>query len=321
MLELTSSAHTSLASNAALVSFTIGELVVTLFAYLAQNWRLLKWANTLFISLVLPYLYFMPESPLFLYSKQQYDQLEKLLRRIARTNKRNEIDWYPSYQIFVRHQSLHSLQQKHRTACQRFRQIATHKPTLVKLAIIAMIGFVNLMLYIKISYGLAAMNVSPYIGICIGAIVEAAGYVTGSLLITTRLARKGSFIIMMIPTIISVTSIPIVSTYSSLAAVVIAQCGKYAISGAIAVSWIFVPELFPTSIRGSANGFFMAFSRAGAIVAPIITSSIHNEYKSYTFYGSSILAVVIVLLALLLPETKDKPMDDVQDYANNATDA
>ncbi|CAF5090939.1 unnamed protein product, partial [Rotaria magnacalcarata] len=44
------------------------------------------------------------------------------------------------------------------------------------------------MLYIKIRYGLAAMSISPYLGILIGAAVEAGGYVTGSLLISTRLA-------------------------------------------------------------------------------------------------------------------------------------
>ena len=83
------------------------------------------------------------------------------------------------------------------------------------------------MLYIKISYGLAVMDISPYLGILIGAIVEAAGYVTGSLLISTKLARKGSFILMMILTIICVILIPILIKYSSIATVFIAQFGKY----------------------------------------------------------------------------------------------
>ena len=139
--------------------------------------------------------------------------------------------------------------------------------------------------------------------------VEAAGYVTSSSLISTRLARKGSFILMMTLTIICVILIPIIIKYSSAATVFIAQFGKYSISGAIAVSWIFVPELFPTSIRSSANGFFIAFSRMGAIVAPIIDTSISSDYQSYTFYASSALAIIVVLLSLVLPETKDKPME------------
>ena len=319
MLELTSSAHTSFAGNSALVSFTIGEGIVTLFAYIARDWQALKWANTVFVGLILPYLYFMPESPLYIYSKRHYDQLEVLLRRIAKVNRRADADWYPAYQELCRTQPIIVSHGSRVTVVQKLRQILTHRPTVVKLLITALLGFTTLMLYIKISYGLAVMDISPYLGILIGAVVEALGYVTGSLLINTRLARKGSFIFMMVLTIICVTLIPIILPHSSFGTVCIAQFGKYSISGAIAVSWIFVPELFPTSIRSSANGFFIAFSRLGAIVAPIITAAVNADTLPYTFYASSALAVVVLLLSLLLPETKDKPMDDVQDYAVSKT--
>lgn len=321
LLELTSSAHTSFAGNLALVSFTIGEAIVTLFAYFAQDWQILKWADTLFVGLVIPYLYFMPESPLYLYSKRQYKSLEKLLRRIATTNKRTEAEWFPYYQSFMRSQTIIISRDDRGSFFKQTRHILTHRPTVVKLLIIALLGFTTLMLYIKISYGLAVMNMSPYLGILIGAIVEAAGYVTGSILISTKLARKGSFILMMILTIICVVLIPIILPHSSIATVFIAQFGKFSISGAIAVSWIFVPELFPTSIRSSANGFFIAFSRIGAIIAPIVNTSVGADYLPYTFYASAGLAVIVVLLSLFLPETKDKSMADAQDHSTNRSDA
>ncbi|CAF1370142.1 unnamed protein product [Rotaria sordida] len=315
MIELTSSAHTSLAGYCSLVSFTIGEVIVTLFAYLGKDWQILKWANTAFFALILPYLYFMPESPLYIYSKRQYARLTILLRRIATQNKRKEADWYPSYQDFIRKQPSALLDHDELTFFRQVHQILTQRSTVIKLLIIALLGFTELMLYIKISYGLAVMNISPYLGILIGAIVEAAGYVTGSLLISTKLARKNSFVLLMSLTIVCVLLIPIISPYSSTATIFIAQLGKYCISGAVAVSWIFVPELFPTSIRSSANGFFIAVSRIGAIVAPIIDTSVKTEHLPYTFYASSGLAVVVVLLSLILPETKDKPLDDIPMYA------
>jgi len=320
LLELTSSAHTGFAGNLVLICFTIGEAIVTLFAYLAKDWQILKWADTGFVALIIPYLYFMPESPLYLYSKRQYRQLEELLRRIAIRNKRKEVEWYPFYQTFIRSQPI-ILSHTEKTKCQKTHEILTHRPTVIKLLIIALLGFTTLMLYIKISYGLAVMDISPYLGILIGAVVEAAGYIAGSLLISTRLARKGSFILMMTLTIICVVLIPIIVNYSSLSTVFIAQLGKFFISGSIAVSWIFVPELFPTSIRSSANGFFIAFSRVGAILAPIINTSISADYQPLTSYLSAGLAVIVVLLTLILPETKDKSMADVQDDAINRSDA
>ncbi|CAF4659753.1 unnamed protein product, partial [Rotaria sp. Silwood2] len=228
---------------------------------------------------------------------------------------------YPVYQEFLKNQSSKLLHVNELTFSQKARRILTHRPTVVKLLTTALLGFTTLMLYIKISYGLAVMSISPYLGILIGAAVEAAGYIAGSLLISTRLARKGSFILMAILTIISVILIPIILKHSSIATVFIAQFGKFAISGAIAVSWIYVPELFPTSIRSSANGFFIAFSRIGAIVAPIINASVSNEYLPYTFYASAGLAVIVVLLTLVLPETKYKQLDEEEDYTTNKNSA
>jgi hypothetical protein len=316
MLELTSTTHTSLVGNLAFISFTIGEVIITLFAYITHDWQKLKWANTVFIGLGMPYLYFMPESPLYIYAKGEYIRLEIILRRIATENKRQETDWYLCYQELLRNQPIRLTHQNEETFIQKFYQLFTHRTTVIKLLITALIGFTTLMIYFQISYGLAMLDVSPYFGILIGAIVEGTSYVTSSLLISTRLGRKGSFIIMMSLTILCTLLIPTIIKYNSMATVFLAQFGKYAISGTTAISWIFVPELFPTTIRTTANGFFIAFSRIGAIVAPILNTSINKDYLPYTFYASSVLAIIVLLFSLILPETKGKPMD----HTVNTTD-
>ena len=320
MLELTSSVHTSFAGNLTFVAYTIGEVIVTLSAYITRDWQKLKWADTIFIGLVIPYLYFMPESPLYIYSKGQYVQLEKLLRRIATQNGRKDLDWYSCYQELVRSRPIKLTQKNEVTFLQKSYQLFMHRATIFKLLISGLIGFTTLMLYIKISYGLAMMNMSPYLGILIGAVVEATSYITSSFLISTRLGRKGSFFIMMCLTIICTLLIPIIVKYSTVATVFVAQIGKYAISGATAISWIFVPELFPTSIRSTANGFFITFGRIGAISAPVLNTSISKDYLQYTFYVSSVLAIIVLLFSLLLPETKDKPLDDISEYGVNIGD-
>ncbi|CAF2033598.1 unnamed protein product [Rotaria magnacalcarata] len=310
MLELTSAAHTSLVGNIALVAFTIGEAILTLCAYLTFDWELLKWTNTFFIALVLPYLYFMPETPFYLCGKRQYTELEALLRRIATRNNRFEAEWYPSYQEFLRDQSMANVHNERKIPFhQQLRQLFSNRNSLIKLFIINLIGFTTYLLYYEISYGLEVLNISPYIGILIGAVVEAAGYISSSLLIVTKLGRKGSFILMLGLTTVCVLMIPFVEKHSALASVFIAQFGKYTVSGAISVSWIFVPELFQTSIRSSANGLFIAFSHLGAIIAPVINTSVNETYLPITYYASSALAFIVVLLTMLLPETKDRTMD------------
>ncbi|UJR09610.1 hypothetical protein I4U23_013845 [Adineta vaga] len=315
MFELTSSAHTSLAGNLAFISFTIGEVIVTLFAYLTRHWQHLKWANLLFLGVGIPYLYFIPESPLYLYAKGKYSNLESLLRQIANQNGRKENEWYSHYQDLLRNQPVISTHKHNVSFFRHTCRLVTYRAIILKLFITCLISLTTVMIYFQISYGLATMDVSPYLAILIGAVVEAISYITSSLLLSTKLGRKGSFIILMSLTILSVFLIPIIEKYSSIAMVSMAQLGKYLISVTITITWIFIPELFPTSIRSTSNGCCIAFGRIGAILAPVIGTLIGKEYLSYTYYVSSVLGIIALLFSLFLPETKDKPMDDESDHS------
>ncbi|CAF3470447.1 unnamed protein product [Rotaria socialis] len=320
VLELTSAEHTGLAGNLIFVASTMGQILAALFAFMTRDWQKLKWANTSFIGLGIPYLYFMPESPLYTYAKRQYIPLETILRRIATQNGRKETDWYPCYQELLRNQPIKLSHKNELTYSQKSYRLFFRRATIIKLLLTAVIGFTTLMIYIKISFSLAMLNISPHLGIFIGAVVEAIGCLISTVLISSRLGRKGSFILTMSLTIISLLLIPIIVKYSSIASVGLAQFGKFTISSATAIAWIFVPELFPTSIRSTANAVFIAFSRIGAIVAPILNTETSKPYAPYTFYGSALIAFVVVLFSLMLPETKDKPMDDVTDYTESMTD-
>ncbi|CAF0957226.1 unnamed protein product [Adineta ricciae] len=314
MLELTSSAYTSFAGNLAFISYSIGEVLVALFAYLTRDWQDLKWASLIFIGLGLPYLHFMPESPLYLYAKGQYTKLESLLRRIARQNGRTEAEWYPHYQDLLNSQPVKLISRQDSIFPQITSPLLRNRKIILQLLIVCLMSLTLLMIYFQISYGLAMMDVSPYLAILIGAVCEAFSYITSSILISTKLARKGSFIFTMCLTIVFILLIPIMKGRSPIMTICVALAGKYSISAVTAISWIYVPEIFPTSIRSTANGFFIAFSRIGAILAPVISTLIHKEYLSYTFYASSIFAVVVLFCSLFLPETKDKPMDSEPEH-------
>jgi MFS family permease len=178
MQELTSSTHTSLVGNIALIAYTIGEAIITLSAYLTLDWQKLKWVNAIFICSILPYLYFMPETPLYLYSKRQYTKLEAVLRRIATRNKRTEVQWYPSYQKFLRNQLIQEVSNEMKTSFfKQVRQLLSHRPTVIKVLITDLLGFTTYLLYYEIGYGFEVMNISLYLGVFIGAVVEAVGYI------------------------------------------------------------------------------------------------------------------------------------------------
>lgn len=315
LMELTSSAHTSLAGNSAVIGFSIGEALITLFAYISRDWLRLKWFITGYFAFVLPYLYFVPESPYWLFTKKKYNQLEECLRKIAKKNGHSDDEWYPSYKQLIHDPRLHILSRKH--ASRSNKEIIFHH--LPRLSICALIGFVTMLLYIKISYGLGAMSdvVSPYWNIVIGATVEAIGYVAASISITTKLGRKYSLILFSLFTCICVLIIPFIMKSYPIITIFISQIGKLTISGAVLVTWIYVPEIFPTSMRGISNGVFVFTGRIGAILAPVIDVALGDEYIKITFYVYSCLTILQIISVYVLPETRNHSFHTDEDEEND----
>jgi putative MFS transporter len=319
-MELTTSTYATLVGNIALVAFAFGEIVVAGMAYLCRHWLLLKWAMTLYVLVVVPYLFFVPESPYWLLTKSRYDELEKLLRQIARFNQRSDSRWFPFYRYLIEnHRKQKDSNQKNKIQLSFFAKLyrfLTHIPTMSKLFVSGLLGFVTLLLYFKISYSLGAMDeIDPYLNIIIGAVVEAIGYIVPSLFMI-RYGRKPVMILFLIPVSICLLITPLTFNQNRWIIILIAQFGKFAISGAVGVTYIFVPELFPTSMRATGMGFFILFSRLGSITAPIIDSMINynRSLTTYMYYVYTGLTMLCVLLTLLLPETRNVPLADKIDY-------
>ena len=315
LMELTSSTHTSFAGNSALIGFTLGEGLITLFAYLAADWLRLKWIITGYFTLLLPYLYFVPESPYWLFTKKKYNQLQVCLNRIAEKNGRSKADWYPHYLRLVRDPRVAILSSKH--AKRSNIEVIQHQ--LKRLCICGFIGFVTMLLYIKIAYGLGAMNnaISPYWNIIIGAVVEGLGYISASIMITTKFGRKISLMIYSALTSCCVFITPFIMKSSPLATTIVSQVGKFSISAGVSITWIYVPEIFPTSMRGVANGVFVFAGRLGAILAPIVDVALGETRMKMTFYVYAALTFLMLLGVHFLPETRNRSFHTDEDEEND----
>lgn len=320
LIELTTSIHATCVGNLALVTFTLGEMLVAGMAYLCRHWLLLKWATTIYLIALVPYLFFIPESPRWLLTKRRYNELETMLRGMARLNQQAESKWFPFYRYMIEnHRKQKDDNAKNKIQLSFFAKLArflTHLPTMTKLFISSLLGFVTLLLYIKISYSLGAMEqINPYLNIVIGAFVEACGYIAASLFMM-RFGRKTVLILFLLTTMICLLCTLLIDKQHPLIVVLIAQFGKFAISGTICVTYILVPELFPTSIRASSMGIFVLFSRFGSTIAPTIDSmSTDNaSFVTYTYYFYTGLVLLCLVLTLFLPETRNVPLTDKIDY-------
>ena len=308
VMELTSSSHTSFAAGLVLISYTVGEVIFIGFAYFTRHWLNLKWLTTAYFDVTIPYLYFVPESPYWLESRQKYTELEKSLRKIAKINKRSDADWLPQFQQYVqeRQQSKEMLENEKRAKRSKLIRF------IPRLCLCGLIEFVTMLLYTKIAYDLGEDNetISPYWSFVIGAALEAVGYVMASFLISTRWGRKRSLISFALVTAASVLVVPFIMDSYPLISTIVSQIGKLAISGAVCVSWVYVPELFPTFMRGLANAVFVFVGSFGSMIAPIADSAVSEKHEKITFYVYAGLTVLLAGIISTLPETRDRSFDD-----------
>jgi MFS family permease len=89
--------------------------------------------------------------------------------------------------------------------------------------------------------------------------------------------------------------------------------GQYSVFGVYA---IYLPELFPTSLRSTGTSFCYNFGRLAAATAPFtlgrITRNLGGNIEGFRTAGiwvSGVLLLGIVVLPFL-PETKDKPLPE-----------
>jgi hypothetical protein len=86
--------------------------------------------------------------------------------------------------------------------------------------------------------------------------------------------------------------------------------------GVFAVYAIYLPELFPTSLRATGTSFCYNFGRLAAATAPFtigqITKSLGGNIEGFRTAGLAVSFVLLlgILVLPLLPETKDQPLPE-----------
>jgi hypothetical protein len=312
IMELTSSSHTSFAAGISLVAYTLGEVLFVGFAYASRDWLNLKWLTSAYFAITVPYLYFIPESPYWLFSQKKYDELEKSLRKMAKFNRREESEWHPQYLALIQDPRI---AKRDETKAKRKKRHAVLR-FLPRLIISGCIEFVTMLLYTKISYGLGEMNeaLSPYTNFMIGCALEGLGYLIATFLIITPLGRKYSLILFSVLTSACVFTIPFIMKPYPAIATIISQIGKLGISGAVSVSWLYVPELFPTYMRGLANAIFVFIGSFGSIIAPIVTAEIDDKHERIVYYVYAGLTLALAGLITTLPETRNRSFNDEEEH-------
>ena len=94
---------------------------------------------------------------------------------------------------------------------------------------------------------------------------------------------------------------------------VLAQLGKFAITGSFAMVYVYAAEVFPTLVRNMGIGSSSMCARVGNILAPYIGREVGRTSPTISITIFGVTSVLAGLLVLLLPETRNTRLPDTME--------
>lgn len=279
--------------------FAIGYFVLSAIGYFVQNWRMQLALFTLPYIITLPFLIILTESPRWLITHKKYDRAEKVIKKIAQINKKENPAGLVSKLRRIDDEKVN-------TKKANILDILKHRELVGYSLNLIYNWFVQSFVYYGLSLGTSSLGVNVYVAFCISGAVEIPAY-TISIFTMKKMGRKLSTGSLMI--LAGVSCFATIPAPLGPIRVAVAMIGKFAITASFANIYVHTAEIFPTPLRTLGIGSCSVAARAGGIVAPLILV-LEETWKPLPlilFASSSVLAGILVFL---LPETKGVPMPD-----------
>ncbi|KAK3098437.1 hypothetical protein FSP39_019452 [Pinctada imbricata] len=302
--------HRVIATSLMQVFYSFGYMTLSAIAYLIYNWRFIEVAITVPVVFFAFYLCLLPESPRWQLSKNRIDEAKLTMQKMATTNRMDIAD-------DVLDQLKTVSQEQNITTRKTFVDLL--RPVqMLRLTINVWFNWlVNSMVYYGLTLGTGYLGGSPYINFMIAGVVELPAFCL-CLVLLNRFGRKKPLTGMMLlsaTTCIASGFVPKTENLVNLK-IALAMISKFGITSSYKIVYLMTAEVFPTVVRNIGMGTSSMTARVGGMLAPQILDlrMYWSPLPSIIFGGLSCLAGI---LALLLPETKGKPLPQtIEDIVN-----
>ncbi|XP_004629393.1 solute carrier family 22 member 5 isoform X1 [Octodon degus] len=286
------------------IFFALGFMLLPLLAYFIRDWRMLLLALTLPGVLCAALWWFIPESPRWLISQGRFEEAEIIIRKAAKMNgiMAPSTIFDPS--------ELQDLSSK--------KQQSHHILDLIRTRNIRIVTIMSIILWMTISVGYFGLSLDTpnlygdiYVNCFLSAVVEVPAYILAWLLLqyvprryslATALFLGGSVLLF----------VQLVPPDLYYLATVLVMVGKFGITAAFSMVYVYTAELYPTVVRNMGVGVSSTASRLGSILSPyFVYLGAYDRFLPYILMGS--LTILTAILTLFLPESFGTPLPDTID--------
>ncbi|XP_028349027.1 organic cation/carnitine transporter 2 isoform X4 [Physeter macrocephalus] len=268
------------------------------------DWRMLLLALTVPGVLCFPLWWFIPESPRWLISQGRFKEAEVIIRRAAKINgivaPSTIFDSSELQDLSSKKQQSHSILDLLRTWN------------------IRMVTIMSIILWMTISVGYFGLSLDTpnlhgdvYLNSFLSAVVEVPAYVLAWLLLQ-HLPRRYSMATALFLGGSVLLFVQLVPRDLYYLATILVMVGKFGVTAAFSMVYVYTAELYPTVVRNMGMGVSSTASRLGSILSPyFIYLGAYDRFLPYILMGS--LTILTAILTLFLPESFGTPLPDTID--------
>ncbi|XP_076106169.1 organic cation transporter protein-like [Mytilus galloprovincialis] len=296
------------------LGFCVGLYLLLILVYFIREWELLMWAIGVPIGIfALVVIFFLDESPRWLISRGKMEKAMQSLKTIAKVNNMT---------LSLSVKDITIKDERTATFTQFLKELIKSKSLLWRLTIVSLNWFALNLVYYGISMNVAKFGGDLFVNYAASSSAELLA-ILFCWYTTNKIGRKKLFCTVMILGGVTCTSTIFTYLYANESqtwlTTSLAMIGKFFVSIAFFVVYMFTAELFPTVLRASSLGFASMTGRLGAISSAYIAelgTLIPSKFGSalpLIVYG--VVGLTGGILSLYLPETTDIILPE---YVNDA---
>uniref|UniRef100_A0A5F5Q0M3 Solute carrier family 22 member 5 n=1 Tax=Equus caballus TaxID=9796 RepID=A0A5F5Q0M3_HORSE len=331
------------------IFYAFGYMLLPLFAYFIRDWRMLLLALTVPGVLCALLWWFIPESPRWLISQGRFKEAEVIIHRAARINgivaPSTIFDPSELQDLSSKKQQSHSILDLIRTRNIRMLTIMSiilwcrllstfwkfgsrtfslwdvrrlswkqghDLDVLVSFLLTRHVSRLTISVgYFGLSLDTPNLHGDVYVNCFLSAVVEVPAYVLAWLLLR-YLPRRYSMATALFLGGGVLLFVQLVPPELYYLATVLVMVGKFGITAAFSMVYVYTAELYPTVVRNMGVGVSSMASRLGSILSPyFVYLGAYDRFLPYILMGS--LTILTAILTLFLPESFGTPLPDTID--------
>eukprot|EP00079_Xenopus_tropicalis_P033729 XP_017947500.1 PREDICTED: solute carrier family 22 member 4 isoform X2 [Xenopus tropicalis] len=283
------------------IFFAIGYMMLPLFAYFIRDWRTLLLALTIPGLFCIPLWWIIPESPQWLICKGRIEEAEVIIRKAAKINR------VPAPAVIFKTTELEDLAERQKRSYTLLDLVKTFNVRIITIMTVFLWMIISVG-YFGLSLNTPNLHGDPYVNCFLSAIIEVPAYVIAWLLLRSFPRRYSTASTLVLGGVV-LLFIQLVPQELGILSIVLVMLGKFGITSAFSMVYVYTAELYPTVVRNMGVGASSMASRMGSILSPyFVYLGAYDRFLPFILMGS--LTVLIGMFTLCLPESHGMPLPD-----------